>query len=200
MLTTSAQGKYNICPESSILVLSLYPCSLRERPHGSGCNSPRDFGLLWGHKAQLPGHGGGEGGSQGPGHRCPGGYSGPPSRGRDAGRRRHPTASPLDGATNPAWSRRRASPALPDVPSPGCCVSRWPRGSEGGPRQRPAPSPHLHSLCRGTVPAVRWAHTHRWCSKRRPRCRVDALPRGSEFFLVLWAPPLCCLKPAQECQ
>lgn len=88
------------------------------------------------------------GGSQGPGHGRPGGCSGLPSRGRDPGRQRHPAASPLDGATNLAWSRRRARAALPSAPSPGCCVSRWPGCSEGGPRQRPALFPHLRPLCR----------------------------------------------------
>lgn len=174
--------KSSIPPSSS----SLYPCSLRERPHGSGCNFPRDFGSWWGHKGLG-------GGSQEPGHRCPRGCSGLPSRGRDAGRRRHPAASPLDGATNPAWSRRRASPALPRVPSPGRARRVAPAAASAV-----AASPPCVSGGQPRVPAERWAHTPRWCSKRRPRCRADAMPRGSGFVLVLWALPLCCLEPRQR--
>lgn len=123
----------------------LCPCSLREQPHGSGWNFPRDFGWRWGHKAQLRGHRGARS------------IPGLPCRLRDPGRRRHPASSPLDGATNPAWSRRRASPAVPSVPSPGCCVSRWPGGLGGWPRERPAPFPHLRLCVGGTAQGPRGA-------------------------------------------
>lgn len=92
------------------------------------------------------------------------------------------------------WSDKPSlEPPAGESRSPQCPQSRLLRvpvagGLGGWPPAAPSPvpaSPPSVSEGQRRVSAVRWAHTPRWCSKRLPRCRVGALPRGSGFFLAL---------------
>lgn len=123
---------------------------LREQLQGAECNFPRGFHLAWGHNAPLPT---GIAGAQavtlsGTLLSSRGAAPGRPPRARDPERwRGQPPASPLEGATNPAWE---PAPA-PASPVPGELRGAASRGQGSGSSQ-PHPlhlSPGVKGLCWG---------------------------------------------------
>lgn len=162
------------------------PCwgVLWEYLQGEGCNFPRRLSLGAGHNARgtAPhGNNTGTGCNVARGIAVRGGCSGPPSRGRDPGRRRHLRVSPLEGATNPAWERAPAGELRGLHPAGRELAAGSPLPASLPGSQRPVlGGGHPHQL---SLPAAWGSHTYRWYSERRLRRQVDIHYVSAGFWL-----------------